>query len=384
MFPRLSDMIEYLFGISIQLPVQTYGFFVAMAFLVGGLLLYAELGRKEKAGQIAPQSRVVVKGKVPTLREYLLTGGLFFLVGFKIIGLLLNYGEFMENPQSYLLSFRGSLIGGLLTGGLMVYLDYRQAQRERLDKPVKKQVTIHPKQLTNSIILVAAVSGIFGAKLFDVVEHLDDFFRDPLGVLFSFSGLSFYGGLIVAAFAVGYYGERNKIKWPVMADAVAPALLLAYAVGRIGCQLSGDGCWGIPNPEPKPEWLSFAPDWMWSFTYPNNVIKEGVLIHNCKGDFCYELAQPVFPTPFYETVICTIFFGVLWSLRKIVTIPGMLFSIYLILNGIERFFIEFVRVNIQYSFMGMKATQAQFIAVMLVLAGIAGLFYFYRKKKRHQ
>lgn len=382
MFPRLSDMIEYLFGVNIQLPVQTYGFFVALAFLVGGLLLYAELSRKEKAGHIPPQLRTVVKGKAPTLSEYLFTGGLFFLVGFKIIGLLLNYDEFMQSPQDYLLSFRGSFFGGMLSGGLMVYLDYRQAQRERLEKPVKKQVTVHPKQLTNNIILVAAVSGIFGAKLFDVVEHLDDFFRDPLGVLFSFSGLSFYGGLIVAAFAVGYYGERNKIKWPVMADAVAPALMLAYAVGRIGCQLSGDGCWGIPNPEPKPGWLAFAPDWMWSFTYPHNVIKEGVLIHSCKGDFCYELAQPVFPTPFYETVICTVFFGVLWSLRKIIIIPGMLFSIYLILNGIERFFIEFVRVNIQYSFMGIKATQAQFIAVMLVLAGIAGLFYFYRTEKK--
>jgi len=80
-----------------------------------------------------------------------------------------------------------------------------------------------------------------------MIEHLDEFFRDPFGVLFSFSGLSFFGGLIVAAFAVGYYGERNKIRWPVMADAAAPALMLAYAVGRIGCQLSGDGCWGIPN-----------------------------------------------------------------------------------------------------------------------------------------
>jgi phosphatidylglycerol---prolipoprotein diacylglyceryl transferase len=383
MFPRLSDLIEYLFGISTPLPVQTYGFFVAMAFLTGGFLLYLELNRKEKAGQIPPQTRMVLKGKPPSLREYLLTGLLFFVVGAKITGLLINYDEFMQDPQDYLLSFRGSFLGGALAAGIMVYLDYRQAQKEKLEKPVKEKVTVHPKQLTNNIILVAAVSGIIGAKLFDMIEHLDEFFRDPFGVLFSFSGLSFYGGLIVAAFAVGYYGERNKINWPVMADAVAPALMLAYAVGRIGCQLSGDGCWGIPNPEPKPEWLAFAPDWMWSFTYPHNVIKEGVAIHSCSGEYCFELAQPVFPTPFYETVICTIFFIVLWSIRKSITIPGILFSIYLILNGTERFLIEFVRVNIQYNFLGIQATQAQFIAILLILAGISGLLFFnYKHRKK--
>ncbi len=380
MFPRLSDLIEYLFGINLQLPVQTYGFFVAMAFVTAGIIVYFELNRKEKAGQIKPQAKTVLKGKPPTLREYLITGTIFFLVGFKIIGLLLNYNEFMQNPQDYLFSLKGNLLGGLVAAFVMVYIDYRQGQKEKTDKPVKEQITIHPKQLTNSIILVAAVSGIIGAKLFDLVEHLDDFFRDPFKVLFSFSGLSFYGGLIVAAFAVGYYGERNKIRWPVMADAVAPALMLAYAVGRIGCQLSGDGCWGIPNPEPKPEWLAFAPDWMWSFTYPHNVIKEGIMIHNCSGEYCFELAQPVFPTPFYETMICSIFFVVLWSIRKSIVTPGALFSIYLILNGIERFLIEFVRVNIKYDILGLKATQAQFIAIALIIAGISGLIYFHKKK----
>jgi phosphatidylglycerol---prolipoprotein diacylglyceryl transferase len=380
MFPRLSDLMEYLLGISLQLPVQTYGFFVAMAFAVAGVIVYLELKRKEIAGQIKPQTKTVWKGKPPTLREYLTTGIVFFAVGYKIIGLLLNYDEFMQDPQKYLFSLEGSFFGGIVTAGVMVYLDYRQGKKEKSDKPVKEQVTIYPKQLTSSIVLVAAVSGILGAKLFDLVEHLDDFFRDPFKVLFSFSGLSFYGGLIVAAFTVGYYGERNKIKWPVMADTVAPALMLAYAVGRIGCQLSGDGCWGIPNPEPKPEWLAFAPDWMWSFTYPHNVIKEGVMMHNCSGEYCFELAQPVFPTPFYETGICSIFFVVLWSIRKNITIPGALFSIYLILNGIERFFIEFVRVNIKYDIFGLQATQAQFIAIALIIAGISGLIYFHKKK----
>jgi prolipoprotein diacylglyceryltransferase len=170
-----------------------------------------------------------------------------------------------------------------------------------------------------------------------------------------------------------------------MADSVAPALLFAYAIGRIGCQLSGDGCWGVPNLEPKPEWLAFLPDWMWSFTFPHNVIKEGVPIAGCHGEFCYELGQPVFPTSFYETSLNLIFFVVIWSVRKMIIVPGILFSIYLILNGVERFLIEFIRVNIQYSFLGMNITQAQLIAIGLITLGVLGIVYFryqYKKSKK--
>ena len=161
-----------------------------------------------------------------------------------------------------------------------------------------------------------------------------------------------------------------------MADSVAPALMLAYAIGRIGCQLSGDGCWGIPNILPKPHWLAFLPDWMWAFNFPHNVINHGILIPGCVGNFCRALDQPVFPTSFYETVICTVFFLILWSLRKKLSTPGLLFSIYLLLNGIERFFIELIRVNIKYNFIGIQATQAQLIAVILIITGFTGIVYF--------
>jgi prolipoprotein diacylglyceryltransferase len=169
-----------------------------------------------------------------------------------------------------------------------------------------------------------------------------------------------------------------------MADSVAPALMIAYAVGRIGCQLSGDGCWGGPNPEPKPEWLSLLPDWMWAFNYPHNVINEGVLLPGCEEKFCHVLDQPVFPTPFYETTICTLLFLVLWFIRKKIAVPGMLFSIYLILNGIERFIIEGIRVNIKYNFFGLETTQAQAIAIGLVVLGIIGIIYFRYRYKHTQ
>lgn len=380
MYPRISDLINDLLGTNILLPVQTYGFFVALAFLAAGYILYLELGRKEKNGLIAAGTREVIKGRPPQLSEYLISGLLYFVIGFKGGGIIFNYNKFAANPQEFILSNEGSLAGGIILAAAMVIYIFVKGKKERLEKLVKEKVTVHPAQLTPAIVLVAAISGIIGAKIFDLIEHLEVFFRDPLGSLLSFSGLTFYGGLIVAAFAVGYYGERNKIRWPVMADAVAPALMLAYGIGRIGCQLSGDGCWGIPNPEPKPEWLAFLPDWMWGFTFPNNVIKEGVPITSCDGEFCYELGQPVFPTSFYETTLSLIFFLVLWFIRKKLAIPGMLFSVYLILNGTERFFIEIIRVNIKYSWMGIQASQAQFIAIGIILAGIAGLIYF---KKAH-
>lgn len=380
MYPRISDLINDLFGTSFILPVQTYGFFVALAFLSAGYIVYRELGRKEKAGLITATTKEVLKGVPPKISEYIISGLLYFIIGFKVGGIVLDYENFAANPQEFIMSTEGNLWLGLILGAAMAAYIYFTGRKKILDVPVKEKVKVHPAQLTPAIVLVAAVSGILGAKIFDLVEHLDDFFRDPLGALFSFSGLTFYGGLIVATFAVAWYGERNKIKWPVLADAVAPGLLLAYAVGRIGCQLSGDGCWGIPNPEPKPEWLAFLPDWMWGFTFPHNVIKEGVPILGCDGEFCYELGQPVFPTSFYETTLSLVFFIILWNLRKKTGIPGMLASIYLIMNGTGRFLIEFIRVNIKYSFAGIQASQAQYIAIGIIILGVIGIIYF---KKVH-
>lgn len=380
MYPRISDLINDLLGTHFVLPVQTYGFMVAMAFLAAGYILYLELGRKEKNGLIEAGSKKITKGKMPPAGDYIVSGVLYFIIGFKGLALILNYQEFSKNPQDFITSNQGNLAGGLVLAGVMILYVYLKGKKNKLEKPVTETVTIHPAQLTPAIVLIAAISGLIGAKIFDLVEHLDEFFRDPFGSLFSFSGLTFYGGLIVATFAVIYFSEKNKIRWPIMADAVAPALLLAYAIGRIGCQLAGDGCWGIPNPEPKPEWLAFLPDWMWGFTFPHNVIKEGVPILGCHGDYCYELGTPVFPTSFYETTLNLIFFVVLWSIRKRIAIPGILFSIYLIMNGTERFFIEFIRVNIEYPIMGLHATQAQFIAIGIILTGIAGIIYF---KKVH-
>jgi prolipoprotein diacylglyceryltransferase len=118
---------------------------------------------------------------------------------------------------------------------------------------------------------------------------------------------------------------------------------------------------------------------MVAYNYPHNVINEGIGIMNCEGQYCNQLPVPVFPTPFYETVMCLILFGILWALRKRIRIPGMLFAIYLVLNGIERFLIEKIRVNTEYSIMGFHPTQAELISSVLILTGIALMYYFKRK-----
>jgi len=383
MYPRLSDLINALFGTDIIMPVQTYGFFVAMAFVTGGLIVYLELKRKEKEKIILPREKVQITGKPASLRDIIISALISFIIGYKLIGVFIYYSDFAVSPQDYIFSMQGSWWGGIVAAIIVSFFTYYDANRKRKAKPEKVIEYIHPRQLTGNIILIAAIFGIIGAKLFDVIEHMDQLIKDPLHTLFSFSGLAFYGGLITAAFAVSFYVERNKIPWHINADVVAPALILAYGVGRIGCQLSGDGCWGMVNLDPKPEWLSFLPNWMWAFNYPHNVINEGVLIPGCVGSNCHMLGQPVFPTPFYETTIAFLFFGLLWFLRKKFKTHGILFSVYLVLNGTERFFMEQLRVNIRYDFLGMKMTQASMIAIMLILAGIGSIFFFkwYNKKR---
>ena len=111
-----------------------------------------------------------------------------------------------------------------------------------------------------------------------------------------------------------FESEKNNIRWKHIADVAAPGLIIAYGIGRIGCQVSGDGDWGIANAATKPDWLGFLPDWIWSYTFPHNIINEGIPIPGCIGPHCFELAQGVYPTAFYETVMTVIIFSILWSL----------------------------------------------------------------------
>ena len=380
MYPTISHLLFDLFGINIPLPIQTFGFWVAIAFIFASWIISNELKRKEKEGFLSSTKVNEIIGESLTTSEIissLITG---FFIGFKFIEALFHYTDLVNNPQDFILSTRGNLLGGILIAAISFYLKWTENNKTKLATPKTIEKTVHPFELVGNMTMIAAVSGIIGAKIFHNLENMDTFLADPIGQLISFSGLTFYGGLIAGAVSVIWYANKYKINTKHLIDSAAPGLMLAYGVGRIGCQMSGDGDWGIDNLAPKPEWMSFLPDWMWSYTFPHNVINAGVPIEGCTGKFCMELANPVWPTAFYEVIMSLTIFGILWAMRKHIKVPGALFFIYLIFNGVERFFIEKIRINTEYNILG-GITQAEIISFSLILTAIIGVTYLYKSKK---
>ena len=207
--------------------------------------------------------------------------------------------------------------------------------------------------------VVSALAGIVGARVFDILDNLDRFFADPISMILTRTGFSIYGGLLFGIVAGVIFVKRRSIPVIPMLDATAPAMMLGYGIGRLGCQIAGDGDWGIAaNMALKPSWL---PEWFWAQAYDGNIA--GVII-----------APPgVYPTPIYETTMALAIFGVLWLLRSHNNRAGYLFSIYLLLAGFERMLIEKIRVNTRYDVWGAQVTQAEAISFLLILAGLIGV-----------
>jgi phosphatidylglycerol---prolipoprotein diacylglyceryl transferase len=387
MYPSIYYAVKDLFGLDLHFlkMIQSFGFFVAMAFLAASYFWTKELKRIEQKGLLPVQTIKLLKGAKATSLE-LITSGIFgFLLGYKLLFIALNFSNFAEDTQGFLLSTEGNLLGGLIGAALSAYLKYSENEKTKLEKPIWVEEKMYAHQHVGNMTLIAAFFGILGAKIFHNLENWDEFIADPVGALLSFSGLTMYGGLILAATALIIYGKKNKITVTHLVDTSAPSLMIGYAIGRIGCHVSGDGDWGIDNVAPKPNWLSWAPDWMWSYDYPHNVNSVGEAISGCLGDrYCNHLVPAVFPTPFYETIMCTLLFFVLWYLRKRITTPGVLFSVYLILNGMERFTIEKIRVNTLYHVNGFAFTQAELISTILFFLGITGVWYFKKQFKAEQ
>lgn len=379
MYPSLYFAIKDLFHLDLPFlkMIQMFGFFVAVAFICAAYVWTKELKRKENEGLIAPTVLKVLKGQKATTNELVTSGIIGFILGFKLLYIALNFSGFLDDTQGYILSLKGNLIGGILLGAAFAYFKYREKERTKLTVPVWEEELVHPYQQVGNLTLIAAFAGIVGAKIFHNLENWDDFIADPIDALVSFSGLTMYGGLILASIACIWYGKKQGIKVTHLIDSAAPSLMLGYGVGRIGCHVSGDGDWGIPSLNPKP--FSWMPDWMWSYDYPHNVVSEGVPIPGCEAErFCSHLVPSVYPTAFYEVIMCISLFFVLWAIRKRITTPGVLFSVYLILNGIERFFIEKIRVNTLYHINGFGFTQAELISTILFFTGVFGVWYFRR------
>ncbi|MFL5740760.1 MAG: prolipoprotein diacylglyceryl transferase [Flavisolibacter sp.] len=422
MYPNLYYFFRDCFGLNLVFLrfINSFGFFVAISFLVAAALLAKELGRKSKQGLLHPTEIKHKVGEPVTVTELIMNFILGFILGYKIIALFFLSSEATQDPQAYIFSGMGNLPAGILTGLFFAGLKWWEKRRHQLDKPEERMVRIWPQDRVGELTIIALVVGLAGAKLFDIFENWNDFLKNPSAYIFSGGGLTFYGGLICATIAIIFYARKHKIGIRYLADAIAPSLMIAYAVGRIGCQVAGDGDWGIyntafkvdstskivpaapqdfgnafqafpgyaqENPEPhhadfpKPGALSFLPNWFFAYNYPHNVNEVGVPIPGCNEKYCRQLPAPVFPTPMYETIMCTLLFLVLWFLRDRLRPAGALFCLYLILNGVERFFIEKIRVNNRMNFFGFHPTQAEVISAGLVLVG-AGLWIFLRQKYR--
>jgi phosphatidylglycerol---prolipoprotein diacylglyceryl transferase len=384
MFPTLSSLIQFFTGVNIPLPIQTFGFFVAFAFLGAYWAFSQEFKRKEKLGYIHSFQKTITVGKPASIEELLINGFFGFVLFYKIVDGILNYHQLLDDTQDFLLSARGNLVGGIIGAALFAYWAYYEKKKQALPEPQTKQITVHPYELMGNILLWSALAGFAGAKLFNALENWDAFMQDPVGMLIGFSGLTFYGGLICGGAAVLYYANKHGVKPLIMLDIGGPGMMLAYGVGRIGCQMSGDGDWGIPNIKPKPHWLNWAPDWVWSTTFPHNVNMSdpGNHIPGCLGKYCNQLLLPVYPTSLYESVICIALFFVLWKLRHKFNAPGSLFGVYMILAGVERFFIELIRVNTKYRLAGIEFTQAEMISIFMVIGGAVLIAYASRNSKQ--
>ncbi|OYT11806.1 MAG: diacylglyceryl transferase [Bacteroidetes bacterium 4572_112] len=382
MFPTLGHLINYLFGLNINFPMPTYGFVLVMAFVTAGIILKFSLKRMESQGKLAShKSEVLISGPINYF-DIIISGVFYFIIGYKIFGIAFNYDLFTEDINAYIFSTQGSLIAGLILAAMGSGYGYWQAKQNFSAELIYEDKDILPHELTMNIVMVAMLSGIIGAKVFDILENFSRFLKDPLDALFSAGGFTFYGGLIAGFFAVWYYIRKKNIPALTLMDAAAPAILGAYAVGRLACMLSGDGCWGIPNPDPKPEWLAMIPDWLWAFDFPHNVINEGSRILSCSGDYCHQLDVPVFPTPLYESILSAIFFLTVWFAQNKIKTTGVIFFIAIMLNGFARFFIEKIRVNNLYEIGTSHITQAEIISSSLVLIGIIGIIVLNKLKKK--
>ena len=242
-----------------------------------------------------------------------------------------------------------------------------------------------PPNFRNNVLLIVAISGIVGSKIIVLLEEYEVFYdNNVFDAIFRKTGISFYGGLLGAALALILYFRKTKMNVLPALDAAAPALLIGYSLGRLGCHFSGDGDWGVVS-NAQPGWW-FLPNWMWGYNFPHNVANRGEWIADCTYRYCKVLEQPVFPTSLYEAVACALLFLFIIALKRVFSKPdGALFSAYLILSGFERFAIEFIRVNKKYYFANTWLSQAQFISIILVLLGVTllcYLIYAFRKRNR--
>ena len=179
------------------------------------------------------------------------------------------------------------------------------------------------------------IGGLIGSRVYYVIQHWDEVHDDLLGSLFGGSGLVWYGGAIGGTIGVLLWARYRGMLNVGLLDLCAPALAIGYAIGRVGCQVSGDGDYGSASGLP------------WAMSYPNGEVPTDVVSH---------------PTPIYETLAMGLAALGLWKARDALR-PGALFAWYLVAAGLERLLVEFVRRN-DAVLAGLTAAQLQSVALM--------------------
>lgn len=206
------------------------------------------------------------------------------------------------------------------------------------------------------ILLATAFSGIVGAKLYHVLETPKQLMADPIGEIFSRGGFAWAGGLIAGVVALIVVARYYRFPLLLMFDVASPAAALGYAVGRIGCLISGDGDYGTPTSLP------------WGMSFPNGLVPT---------------TQRVHPTPIYEFVAGVVIFWYLWKLgARSLRQPrpqGEIVGEYFIWTGVARFLVEFIRINPRSVFGVMS--NAQLVAAISIVVGVVLMWWIKRRFK---
>lgn len=216
-----------------------------------------------------------------------------------------------------------------------------------------------PEKIGTEVTLIAIIFGIIGSKGAHLIENWDKFVKDPVGMAFNAGGLTFYGGLILTTIVLIIYFRVKKMPFLYMADLIVPSLAIAYGIGRIGCHLAGDGDYGFPTNLP------------WGTDYSNGTVPPSLLFMNTEYAGLPD-NTPLHPTPVYEFIMAAATFALLYYLRKKKIGQGKVFMTYLVLTGVARFFVEFLRWNPKLM---LGLSEAQLISVVMVAGGLIGYLY---------